>query len=568
VFDPRLDPSGRRVAFVHDRALHLLELSTGRVERVAGELDPHVSWGLADFVAAEEMDRSRGYWWSPAGDALLAARVDESPVDELWIADPANPAAPARPVRYPRAGTANAETQVYVIPLSRPETRVPVIWDAQAHPYLASAHWDDRGPMISVQSRDQRRLLTLAIDPGTGQTTAIQEQSDPDWVDLVTGVPRRLADGRLVTVGRAEDAPALLIDGLPVTHPSFEVRHVVTVDGDEVIFTANNVATPYEAHVWRWQDGSDLACLTDRTQASVNTAVAGGGLCLIGSASDDHAGTRWALGGHVFASQAEIPRVAPRVRSLGLGTRGINAGLLLPANHEPGTPLPVLLDPYGGPHFQRVMAARNLWLESQWLADQGFAVLVADGRGTPGRGLEWARSVRGDLASSALADQVDALQEAALVEPDLDLSRVAIRGWSFGGYLAALAVLRRPDVFHAAVAGAPVTDWRLYDTHYTERYLGTDPQGADREAYERSSILEDAKQLERPLLLIHGLADDNVLVAHTLQFSQRLTEAGRPHGVLPLTGITHMTPQELVAENLLRLQVEFLSSALRDPSPG
>ena len=148
---------------------------------------------------------------------------------------------------------------------------------------------------------------------------------------------------------------------------------------------------------------------------------------------------------------------------------------------------------------------------------------------------------------------------------DLDLGRVAIRGWSFGGYLAALAVLRRPDVFHAAVAGAPVTDWRLYDTHYTERYLGVDPDCRHRSVYDASSLLDDAPTLQRPLLLIHGLTDDNVVVAHTFSLSRGLLQAGRPHTVLPLSGVTHMTPQPEVAENLLLLQVDFLRNALSCP---
>ena len=152
-----------------------------------------------------------------------------------------------------------------------------------------------------------------------------------------------------------------------------------------------------------------------------------------------------------------------------------------------------------------------------------------------------------------------ALQAAAEEHP-LDLSRVAIRGWSFGGYLAALAVLRRPDVFHAAIAGAPVTEWRLYDTHYTERYLG-DP-ATDGAAYAASSLLPIADQLTQPLLLVHGLADDNVVAAHTLQFSSALLAAGKPHEVLPLVGVTHMTPQEVVAENLLLHQLEFLQRSL------
>jgi dipeptidyl-peptidase-4 len=176
--------------------------------------------------------------------------------------------------------------------------------------------------------------------------------------------------------------------------------------------------------------------------------------------------------------------------------------------------------------------------------------------------------VAGDLAGPVLADQVDALREAAARFPELDTGRVAIRGWSFGGYLAALAVLRRPDVFHAAVAGAPVTDWRLYDTHYTERYLGL--PDIDPAPYERTSLITMTEQagVSRPgdaaaaLLLIHGLADDNVVVAHTLRLSGALLAAGYPHAVLPLSGITHMASQETVAENLLLLQLDFLRRAL------
>ncbi len=165
-----------------------------------------------------------------------------------------------------------------------------------------------------------------------------------------------------------------------------------------------------------------------------------------------------------------------------------------------------------------------------------------------------------DLATPPLDDQIDALHAAAQRFDVLDLDRVAIRGWSFGGYLAALAVLRRPDVFHAAIAGAPVTDWRLYDTHYTERYLGHPDD--DDAGYEASSLIPLAADLTRPLLLIHGLADDNVVAAHTLRLSSALLAAGRPHEVLPLVGVSHMTPQEQVAENLLLHQLDFLRRSL------
>ena len=197
----------------------------------------------------------------------------------------------------------------------------------------------------------------------------------------------------------------------------------------------------------------------------------------------------------------------------------------------------MLLDPYGGPHAQRVLKARSAYLTAQWFAEQGFAVVIADGRGTPGRGPEWERAVAGDLAGPVLEDQVDALREAAARFADLDTGRVAIRGWSFGGYLAALAVLRRPDVFHAAIAGAPVTDWRLYDTHYTERYLGLPGPGPRAvRAVLADHMMADTgaqgrRQASGPLMLIHGLADDNVVVAHTLRLSGALLAAGVPaHG--------------------------------------
>lgn len=557
VFDPRPDPSGQLIAFVHDRALHVVRLADGVVRRLIGDEPETVSWGMAEFVAAEEMDRSRGYWWAPDGGSLLVARVDEAPVRRLWIADPATPAAAPRDVHYPQAGSPNASVQAHFLSLDDSPV-VQAIWDAEAYPYLARASWGEPGPMIVVQSRDQRRVLALAVDPQSGETSQLGAQSDEAWVDLVPGVPRRLSDGRLVTVAGAEDALALAIDGHPVTPPNMEVREVLGTVGEEVLFTASTEPTEIQVFEWNAQDG--VRALT--TAPGVHAAAAGGPVRVIGARAMGHDGMRWTLGEHVFESLAETPVLIPAVRMLTVGEHGLRTGLVMPREHEAGQRLPVLMDPYGGPQHQRVMADRQRWLDAQWLADQGFAVIVADGRGTPGRGLSWARAVKGDLAELVLEDQITALTEVAALAPDLDLGRVGIRGWSFGGFLAALAVLRRPDVFHAAVAGAPVTDWRLYDTHYTERYLGVEPDGADRPAYERSSLLDDAPALRRPLLLIHGLLDDNVLAAHTLELSQRLTESGRLHTVLPLTGITHMTPKEAVAENLLIVQIGFLRRAL------
>jgi dipeptidyl-peptidase-4 len=293
----------------------------------------------------------------------------------------------------------------------------------------------------------------------------------------------------------------------------------------------------------------------------------GGSTTVVRHTSLHSAGTTaQVLGGPTLLRCSETPLVQPNVKIIRAGGSGIVTAIVLPHGADPDVRLPVLLDPYGGPHAQRVVNAQAAYLTSQWFADQGFAVVIADGRGTPGRGSVWDRTVHLDLATAVLEDQVAALHAAAEETPQIDLDRVAIRGWSFGGYLAALAVLRRPDVFHTAIAGAPVTDWRLYDTHYTERYLG-DPN-EDTAPYEASSLINEAAKLTRPLLLIHGLADDNVVSAHTLQLSSALLAAGRPHHVLPLSGVSHMTPQEVVAENLLLLQLDFLRTSLGDVHRG
>jgi dipeptidyl-peptidase 4 len=199
-------------------------------------------------------------------------------------------------------------------------------------------------------------------------------------------------------------------------------------------------------------------------------------------------------------------------------------------------------------------------LESQWFADQGFAVLVADGRGTPSRGVAWDQAVSRNLIDLALEDQVEALQAAAERFGFLDLDRVAIKGWSYGGYLTLAALLRRPDVFRAGIAGAPCTDMRLYDTHYTERYLGM-PQD-DSDAYANADLIPNAPNLRGELMIIHGIADDNVYVAHSLRMSKALMESGRRHSMIPLSGITHRPTDERAAENMLRIEVDFLKRAL------
>jgi dipeptidyl-peptidase-4 len=559
VDDPRLDPSGSRIAYVIDGALHVMAIDG--VDRVlAADDEPDVYWGLPEFVAAEEMHRFRGHWWSPDGTRIAATRVDDRPVRVWYIADPTDPATPPRPVRYPAAGTDNSVVTLAVFD-GATGARVDVLWDRAAFPYLGRVDWSDGAPLtLLVQSRDQRATAVVEADHRTGATALLRADADPAWVDVPDDSFTRMGDGRLVQAVEADDTRRVFIGDRPVTPPGLHVRQIVSA-GTAVLFQASE--EPTEVHVWRVAPDRDPERLTDRP--GVHTAVGGGDVVVVTSSTEDSLIPRTEVlrDGSVVATienMAERPSVEPRPILVSLGTRELRGALLLPGGVEPTGPLPVLLDPYGGPGFQRVVRTPAAFIASQWFADQGFAVLVVDGRGTPGRGSAWERAVLHDF-TVALEDQVDGLGAAAERFGFLDLSRVGIRGWSFGGYLAAMAALRRPDVFHAAVAGAPVTEWRLYDTHYTERYLGHPDE--EPEVYRRNSILEDAARLERPLMLIHGLADDNVVVAHTLQLSAALFEAGRRHELTLHPHVTHLSRSEAATENLLRLQLVFLRRALR-----
>lgn len=614
-FDPRLSPDGTKVAYIADQALRIAEVSPvdgvdpDRV--IANDEHPDISWGVPDFVAAEELDRFRGFWWSPTGDRLAVACVDNRPVQRWWIADPANPGRKPAVHAYPAAGTANADVTLWLVDPAD-GARQQIVWDRESFPYLVHVTWPESGLVVVVMDRAQRNQRTLAVS-AAGVTSTLMDVRDDVWVERTMGLPLVLASGDVLTTVDAHVSvpqPAGLPDATdtgmwddpegtralavfagtghrprPVTPANLHVRKVIRAHHGQVLLAVTasrpvpGVAVPADpaciSVVSVPLDGGPVTVLAGGIDdPGVHDATADGSsdVLVIRSASlgrlrADHRVVRMGADGVVelarITNHAEAALGDPQPRFMRAGPRAVPMAVLLPSDpalNDPLEKLPVLLDPYGGPHAQRVVASRNAWASSQWLADQGFAVVVIDGRGTPGMGPEFERAVHNDLAGPVLEDQITGLHRAAEEFPQLDLSRVAIRGWSFGGYLAALAVLRRPDVFHAAVAGAPVTDWRLYDTGYTERYLGHPDQQPG--VYDQSSLLLDAPHLTRPLMIIHGLADDNVVSAHTLRLSSALLAAGRPHEVLPLSGVTHMTPQEVVAENLLLLQVDFLRRAL------
>ena len=480
VIDPHLDPTGRLIAYASGGALRVIDVD-GRGERalVEPESDTEV-WGQAEFIAAEEMDRFRGFWWAPDGQSLLVERFDEAPVQTWHIADPEHPEREPVAQRYPAAGTPNAEVTLWHVDLDGNRTEVDVGPRGVRVPRPGDLDPARRPAAPGAEPRPEdvadplgRRLHRA--------TSVLRELSDPAWVEL-SSAPRFAPDGALVTVEDADGWRRVLLDGPAVTADGWQVRGIVDVFEDCVVATASQ--EPTEVHVVRFGFDGTVTQITEG--AAVHGAVIGGPTTVIVRSGLEAVGTTVVV--HQEDCRAGPVRVLaepaphePVVTLVAAGEHQLRTAVLFPPGHVPGSRrLPVLMDPYGGPHAQRVLASARAFLEPQWLADQGFCVIVADGRGTPGRGHAWERSVLHDFATVTLDDQVAALEAVAEAYPDdVDTTRVGITGWSYGGYLAALAVLKRPDVFHAAVAGAPVTEWRLYDTCYTERYLG-DPARSPR----------------------------------------------------------------------------------------
>jgi dipeptidyl-peptidase 4 len=574
--DPRPDPQGQRIAYVTGGALRTLTLATGEDAVLAVESDvSNVSWGLAEFVGAEEFERFRGYWWSPDGATVLATRIDDTRVHRWYLHDPARPQQAPEAVAYPAAGTPNAEVTLHLLDLDG--GWVDVHWDRETYPYLINVSWTDvGGPLVTVLRRLQQHGLVLAVDPRTGETQVHAELADPRWVEPVGGSPSYLADRRVLIGGELAhdgyDARCLFADGGLLTPASLYVRRVRGHIGTDLLIEATD-GEPSQQHLFRVSTRPSAAAVDVRRltpEPGWHVGTAGGDTLVIGAQSLDHSGTLWT----VHSGESEVgqlrsvaspPPYAPRPALERVTDRRLPSGVLYPRTHVSGHKLPVLVDIHGGPRHQEVLATRGHWQSRQWWADNGFAVVVIDNRGTGGVAPSFEKVIHRRIADVVLADQVDALAALADKHPDLDLSRVAIRGWSFGGWVAGLAVLRRPDVYRCGVAGSPVTDWHLYDTAYTERYLGLPDDAAD--VYGHHSLIEAAAEPvvrpddARPLLLLHGMADDNVNAAHTMRLSAALLATGRPHSVIPLTSANDL-PAGLLAQRLLAFELAFLRQNL------
>ncbi|WP_438483513.1 DPP IV N-terminal domain-containing protein [Oleiharenicola lentus] len=565
--DPRFSPDGRYVSAVKGGELHTIDLASNTASVVTTGAGGAITNATAEFVAQEEMNRFQGYWWSPDASQFLYQQTDESAVETRYIANALHPEEKPASFAYPKAGSPNAVVRVGLIARAGGETRW-VQWDNQKYPYLARVTWENANSPLTllVQNRTQTEQVLLAVDQITGAVTELLKETDPAWLNLDANwsgavneipAPLWLSDGRQFLWATEQrggwqielrEASGKLVR--EITPLKFGYRGLLGIDESSGSIFVRGSLDAREVHLWRFPlaGGEGTALTNERGHHTAFFAKKTGKLVHTFDLFDGSYGARVLdLNGQLLATMkvtAENPARFPtteltRTRSL----LPFDAAITRPTNFKAGAKYPVILQVYAGPTSKRVNATIRDYLPDQWMADQGYIVVRLDGRGTPWQGRDWERIIKGNFIDTALNDQVTGLQALASHYPEIDLMRVGVTGWSWGGYFSAMAAIRRPDVFRGGVVGAPVITWENYDTHYTERYLGL-PQD-NSEAYRISNVTTYVNELRRPLMLIHGLTDDNVYFQHTLQLADALFMAGKPYELLPMLG-THMISDPLV----------------------
>ena len=577
---PRLSHDGKSVAVVRDNDLHVVDLATGRDVQITHGGRDTLTHGLAEFAAAEELDRADGSWWSPDSQKLVFEEADTGGVEKHFIADPEHPSVQPTEFRYPRAGTDNAKIRFGIVGKDG-GTPVWIDLDAAAWPYVDRVIWPKHGPLtLVVQNRAETREAVLAVDGQTGKTRTLLTEADPAWLALTPfehlggrALPAWFPDGSGF-LWAAERGPTWQLE---LRHADGSLDHAVTPAGwrydalddvdaghGSVVVTASPERMSFGLYRVPLAGGAPFPIAVSPGQHTGVFAEDQHALFAdVASLADGQAGTtlRRADGseaGMVPSQAAAVPDI-PKVQYLTAGPQALDALVVRPADFIPGQKYPVVLAVYAGPTFKMVERVPRNSFEDQCLADHGFIVVSVDGRGTPGRDHDFEHATKNDLIDLPLADQVEGLQALGTLVPEMDMRRVGVAGWSFGGYFTAMATMRRPDVFRAGVAGAPVVDFADYDTAYTERYLGTlqdDPAG-----YKASNVLTYAPSLSRPLLIMHGLTDDNVYFENTVKLTQSLMAAGKPYRLLLLPG-THQLPDPHIRARVDEARAAFFAETL------
>ncbi len=562
--DAQLSPKGGFASFVRDRALFITEIATGTERKLAGETDPKISWGVAEFIAQEELNRFDGHWWSPDDRMIAAARVDEAPVKQVTRAAIGADGTRLFTQAYPAAGTANADVSLWLVRADG-SGRVQVdLGPDDLGPdrdfYIARVAWAPDAKALYVQrlARGQQRLDILAVDAATGASRVVATETSDIWINL-HGSFRALKDGSILWASERSGYRHLyrLSGGkaAALTSGNWVVDELVGVNEAEgrLWFTGFADST-LEKHVYAldWKrPGAKPVRLTGAGGWHEAVMDKAGTRLLVTSTTPNQPPQVWLGDGQAkrlaWIEENKLDAAHPYAPYLAshavpqFGTLTAEDGqkmdwrLLKPKG---AGPFPVLMQVYGGPHAHNVHKRFTAPIE-QYLVSEGWAVFQLDNRGSNNRGMAFEAPIYRAMGGVEVKDQLQALawiKQQAWAKPD----KVAVNGWSYGGYMVLKLLEAAPGAFAAGISGAPVTRWELYDTAYTERYLGNPAQ--DPGPYQRSGALGDAGRISDPLLLIHGMADDNVVFENSTALMSALQKAKTPFDLMVYPGATHATP--------------------------
>ncbi len=584
--DPKVSETGRYLSFLRDQNLFVMDAATGKERALTTDGGKTLSWGAAEFVAQEELDRNTGYWWSPDDRFIAVARVDESPVAIVKRAAIGAEGTDLIEQRYPAAGTRNAIVDLYFM---TPDGKSRVKADLGRDPdfYLARVDWAKDGKSAFVQrlSRDQKKLDMLRIDPATGRSTLLFSESSQYWVNLTDNF-KPLKDGSFIWSSERSGFSHLYRwrDGqwTQLTTGDWAVQDVAGVNEEarRVYFTGT-AETPLEQQLYWVSYDQPAAPVRVTEQGWFNAAKmdkqATHALVTRSNPSQpsqtylaDAGGKRvtWVEENALNASHPYAPYLGSHVLPTFGSLTGPDGSKLyyrmLSPPRVPGKRYPVFVYVYGGPHGQQVTEE---WYKAlplhQALVDRGWIVFTLDNRGTNRRGMQFESAVYRSMGNAEVADQlagVEWLKRQDFVDP----RQLAVMGWSYGGYMTLKLLEKAPGAFAAGVAVAPVTKWELYDTAYTERYLGN--PSVDPKPYESSNALEDAVKIRDPLLLIHGMSDDNVVFQNSTALYAKLQQAKRPFEMMAYPGTTHAIAGEGPQTHVWTTIVRFLDRTVRGRS--
>jgi dipeptidyl-peptidase-4 len=575
--DAQVSRTGRYLSFVRDRNLYVVGADGTGEHALTSDGGGTISWGSAEFVAQEEMDRHTGHWWSPGDRYLALARVDEAPVHVVTRTAIGTDGTRIYQQRYPAAGTPNARVELYVM---APDGSGRVRADLGPDPdvYLARVNWTADGGALLVQreSRDQKRLDLLRIDPATGRATLLFSETSPTWINLSDNL-HPLHDGSLIWTSERSGFSHVyrFRNGrwIQLTRGAWGVDRVTGVDEHRrrVYFTGA-VETPLERHLYwvdldrggtphrltepGWWNGAEMDEAATRALVTRSSPTQPPQVYL---ADGDGRRVAWIEENRLDPGHPYAPFLAAHVAPI-FGTLRASDGSalyykLLSPPRVPGRRYPVFVQVYGGPGAGRQVTRAWASPIQQYLVQHGWIVFSLDNRGTPDRGHAFEDPIYHALGTVEVADQlagIDWLRRQDFVDPQA----IAVYGWSYGGYMVNRLLERAQGTFAAGVAGAPVTNWRLYDTHYTERYLGN--PAVDPAPYEAAGVIPRAGRIADPLLLIHGMADDNVVFENSTQLIGALQARSFPFELMVYPGATHGVSGEARQLHLWRTIMGFL----------